>query len=152
MSELKLCERIREMKPSATLGMAAAARALAESGVNVIALSAGEPDFDTPAAISEVGKDSIDAGKTHYAPVRGNKNILSAMQEKFERDQGVSYKTDELMCTVGAKSAILMALRAMLEEGDEVIIFAPYWVSYVEQIRLCGGKVVVVDCLLENDF
>lgn len=152
MVELLLNERVKNMKPSATLAMAALARNLIDDGVDIVTLSAGEPDFDTPKIIVDIGKASIDAGKTHYAPVRGSKAMISALREKFHRDQGVSYGADEVMCTVGAKSAILMALRAILEEGDEVIVFAPYWVSYVEQVRLCGGKVVVVPCLAANNF
>lgn len=140
------------MKPSATLGMAQAARELSDAGVDVKVLSAGEPDFDTPAVINEIGKASIDQGKVHYAPVRGTKTMISAMQEKFLRDQGIKYEADQVMCTVGAKSAILMALDAVLNDGDEVIIFAPYWVSYLEQIRLSGGVPVVVNCKAANNF
>jgi len=152
MVELMLNKRVENMKPSATLAMAAMARNLIDEGVDVVSLSAGEPDFDTPQCIVEVGKAAIDAGKTHYSAVRGTKVMLSALREKFLRDQGVSYNADEVMCTVGAKSAILMALKAMLEEGDEVIIFAPYWVSYVEQVHLFGAKTVVVPCTAENNF
>lgn len=152
MVELLLNERVKNMKPSATLAMAALARNLIDDGVDIVTLSAGEPDFDTPQIIVDVGKASIDAGKTHYAPVRGTKAMNSALREKFRRDQGVSYGADEVMCTVGAKSAILMALKAILEEDDEVIIFAPYWVSYVEQVRLCGGRIVAVQCQAQNNF
>ncbi len=152
MLELSISKRVVNMKPSATLGMAQAARELAAAGVDVKILSAGEPDFDTPEAISAVAKKSIDEGKVHYVPVPGTKNMISAMQEKFLRDQGVSYKADQVMCTVGAKSAILMALDALINEGDEVIIFAPYWVSYAEQVRLSGGIPVEVVCLVENNF
>lgn len=152
MSKLLLNKRVESMKPSATLAMAALARNLIDEGVDVIALSAGEPDFDTPQDIAQVGKASIDAGKTHYAPVRGTKVMINALREKFRRDQGVAYGPDEVMCTPGAKAAILMALKAVVEEGDEVIIFAPYWVSYVEQVRLCGAKVVVVPTTAEQNF
>ncbi len=150
--DLNISQRVINMKPSATLGMAQAARELADAGVNVKVLSAGEPDFNTPASICQIAKDSIDAGKVHYAPVRGTKNMIAAMQEKFLRDQGVSYRSDEVMCTVGAKSAILMALDALINPGDEIIIFAPYWVSYLEQIRLSGGVPVVVSCSWANNF
>lgn len=149
---LKLSNRVQSMQPSATLGMAQAARELADSGVDVVILSAGEPDFETPKAISEVAKRSIDEGKTHYVPVRGTKNMIAAMQKKFLRDQGISYSFDEVMCTSGAKSAILMSLEAVVEDGDEVIIFAPYWVSYMEHVRMVRGVPVVVECHESDDF
>lgn len=152
MVQLMLNESVKNMKPSATLAMAALSRNLMEDGVDIVDLSAGEPDFDTPKIIMEVGKAAIDAGKTHYNPIRGTKAMIAALREKFKRDQGVSYEANEVMCTVGAKAAIHKALKAVIEEGDEVIIFAPYWVSYVEQIRLCGGKVVVVNCSASNNF
>lgn len=152
MSSLSLSTRVNSMKPSATLGMAQAARELAEAGIDVVIMSAGEPDFKTPDVICEVGKSSIDAGKTHYVPVRGTKSMVLAMQNKFLRDQKVNYSAEEVMCTVGAKSAIYLALEAIVNEGDEVIIFAPYWVSYEEQIRLTGGVPVIISCREEHDF
>lgn len=152
MSNLQISARVQAIKPSATLGMAQAARDLADQGVDVVVLSAGEPDFTTPQIISDVAKKSIDEGKTHYVPVRGTKNLVAAMKEKFLREQKVSYAADEVLCTVGAKSAILLALNALVNEGDEVIIFAPFWVSYLEQIRLVSGIPVVVNCLSENGF
>lgn len=152
MRELQLSNRVLGMKPSATLGMAQTARELADSGVDVVVLSAGEPDFCTPKSICEVAKRSIDKGNTHYVPVRGTKTMVKAMREKFRRDQKVEYGDDEVMCTVGAKSAILLALEAVLNPGDEVVIFAPYWVSYLEQIRLAYGVPIVVECSKENDF
>ncbi len=152
MSQLHLSSRVQAIKPSATLGMAQAARDLADKGVDVVVLSAGEPDFTTPQIISDVAKKSIDEGKTHYVPVRGTKNLVAAMREKFLREQKISYAADEVLCTVGAKSAILLALNAIVNEGDEVIIFAPYWVSYLEQIRLVSGVPVIVNCTSENNF
>jgi len=152
MAELAISTRVRLMVPSATLGMAAAARELADKGVDVAVLSAGEPDFDTPHEISEVGKASIDKGKTHYVPVRGTKAMISALQHKFLRDQGVAYNLDEVMCTVGAKSALMMALMAIIEEGDEVILCAPFWVSYREQVILLGGTPVIITCRAEDNF
>lgn len=140
------------MEGSATLGMAQAARELADLGVDVAMLSTGEPDFSTPKAIGEVAKTSLDLGRTHYVPVRGTKAMVSAMQAKFLRDQHVSYAADEVMCTVGGKSAIWLALQSLVNDGDEVIIFAPFWVSYKEQIRLAGGVPVVVSCNAEHNF
>lgn len=152
MSNLSLSHRVNAMKPSATLGMAQAARELADAGVDVVVMSAGEPNFATPRAIAEIGVSSIEKGKTHYVPVRGTKAMVSAMQQKFLRDQKIAYAVEEVMCTVGAKSAILLALEALVDDGDEVIIFAPYWVSYEEQIRLAGGVPVIVPCRAEENF
>lgn len=149
---LKLSTRVQSMKPSATLGMAQAALELSDAGVDVVVLSAGEPDFDTPKAICEVAKKSIDAGKTHYVSVRGTKTMIAAMQNKFLRDQGVKYSSEEVMCTSGAKSAILMGLEAVVEDGDEVIIFAPFWVSYFEHIRMVRGVPVIVKCEERDGF
>jgi len=152
MAVLPLSNRVLNIKPSATLGMAQAARELSALGIDVAVLSAGEPDVSTPKAICDIAKASIDQGKTHYVPVRGTKAMVDAMREKFSRDQKVAYAADEVMCTVGAKSAIFLALMAMINEGDEVIVFAPYWVSYVEQIRLAQGLPVVVDCHDRRDM
>ncbi len=152
MSNLYLSDRVTTMKPSATLGMAQAARELADAGVDVVVMSAGEPDFGTPEIVAKVGITSIEQGKTHYSPVRGNKGMVAAMREKFLRDQKVNYSADEVMCTVGAKAAILLALEAVVNEGDEVIIFAPYWVSYIDQIRLAGGVPVIVPTHAQDNF
>jgi aspartate aminotransferase len=147
-----LSKRVSELRPSATLAMAQAARELKAAGIDVMTLSAGEPDFNTPKAICEVAKAAIDAGKHHYSPICGNNTLISAMREKFERDQHVGYNADEVMATVGAKSAILLALNALINEGDEVILCAPYWVSYEAQVELAGGRVVIVQCSLEDNF
>lgn len=149
---LEISERVRTMKPSATLGMAQAARELAALGVDVVVMSAGEPDFAAPRVVCDVLNEALKQGKTHYAPVRGSKIMISAMQEKFQRDQKIAYDADQVMCTVGAKAAILMALEAVVNHGDEVIIFAPFWVSYAEQVRLAGGEPVIVSCAREHDF
>lgn len=151
-NNLTLSKRIIDMEPSATLKMAQAARELLANGVDVMTLSAGEPDFDTPSVISDVAKHAIDQNLTHYAPVHGNKNILAAMQQKFAREQKVQYGQDEVLCTAGAKSAILYALEAIVNPSDEVIIFAPFWVSYKEQIKLCGGVPVIVSCGADSNF
>lgn len=152
MAQVILNTRVKNMEASATLGMAQAARELAASGVDVASLSTGEPDCATPAVICEVAKKSLDQGRTHYVPVRGIKSMITAMQIKFLRDQKVSYAPDEVMCTVGGKSAIWLALQALINEGDEVIICAPFWVSYKEQIRLVGGVPVIVHCAQQNNF
>lgn len=152
MNKLALSARVTSMKPSATLGMAQAARDLADKGVDVVVMSAGEPDFLTPKVICEVGKASIDRGRTHYVPVSGTKKMVAAMQKKFLRDQKINYAANEVMCTVGAKSAILLALEAVVNDGDEVVLFAPYWVSYADQVRLAGGIPKIIQCQARNGF
>jgi aspartate aminotransferase len=149
---LTLSNRMNSIKPSATLAMAQAARDLAKKGVDIAMLSTGEPDCSTPSIIRDVAKQSLDQGKTHYVPVRGTKNMLEAMCLKFLRDQKVSYRDSEVMCTVGGKSAIWLALQALISEGDEVILCSPYWVSYKEQVLLAGGRPVFIECKPENNF
>lgn len=151
-SALPLSHRVLNMQASATLKMAQAARDLKERGIKVISLSAGEPDFTTPKSICELVKQSLDEGKTHYAPVQGSKNLIKALIHKFERDQKVTYDENEIIATAGAKSAILLALEAIVNEGDEVIIFSPYWVSYKSQVVYASGKVVEVSCDEKNNF
>lgn len=149
---LTLSDRLNNIKPSATLAMAQAARDLVKNGVDVAMLSTGEPDYSTPAIIANVAKASLDAGKTHYVAVRGTKKMIDAMCIKFKRDQKVSYQENEVMCTVGGKSAIWLALQAMLDQQDEVILCAPYWVSYKEQVILAQGRPVLLHCKPENNF
>lgn len=152
MSTLSLSKLLSNAKPSATLAMAQSARDLQNRGLDIAVMSAGEPDLPTPPYIYEKAIEAIKNGKTHYSPVRGNPHMIEAMKEKFARDQKVSYETSEVMCTVGAKSAIMMALKAIVNPRDEVIIFAPYWVSYYEQVLLAQGIPVVVNCQKENEF
>lgn len=152
MNKLIISDRISKMEPSATLKMAAKAREFSDKGIDVVVMSAGEPDFTTPKCIIDVAKASLDQGKTHYSPIRGNKGMIKALQHKFLRDQKVEYAENEVMCTVGAKSAIMMALTSIINPLDEVIIFAPYWVSYKEQIALAGGIPVIVEGCKENSF
>lgn len=150
--QLNMSKRVTSMQPSATLAMAQASRELLEKGIDVISLSAGEPDFVTPTTICDALKKSLDNGQTHYTPVQGTKNLLKAVQYKFKRDQKVHYEINELLVTTGAKSAILLALEALIDDGDEVIIFAPFWVSYKEQVRYAGGTPVIVNCDATNNF
>lgn len=152
MINLPISKRVSTMQASATLAMAQASRDLAEKGIEVISLSAGEPDFVSPKAICEALKKSLDLGQTHYTPVKGTKNLLKAIQYKFKRDQKIDYGIDEIFATTGAKSAILLALEAIVDENDEVIIFSPFWVSYKEQVRYAGGVPVIVTTFEENNF
>jgi aspartate aminotransferase len=144
MPELKLHARALALAPSATLAMKAKAKSLRDEGVDVVDLTAGEPDFGTPKPIIEAAKRALDEGATRYTPVRGTDALLDAIQAKLKRDQGIDVQKGDILQTAGAKAAIALALNALVGEGDEVIIVAPYWVSYPEQIKLAGATPVVV--------
>jgi len=144
MSNLKLHPRVSQLKPSATLGVKAKAKVLRDKGHNVVDLSAGEPDFGTPQCIVDAAKRALDDGATRYTPVKGMDALIEACQVKLKRDQGVSYDTSEIIHSVGAKAAIATALECLVGPGDEVITFAPYWVSYPVQVELTGATPVVV--------
>jgi len=141
---IKLSQRAQQMKPSATLGMAAKARKLKAEGVDVISFAVGEPDFDTPLRIREAGKKGIDEGLTRYTPSEGIPELRSAVREKLARDNGLTYADGEVVVTCGAKQAIYNALQVILDPGDEVIIPAPYWVSYPDQVLLAGGRPITL--------
>ena len=144
MSNLKLHPRVSQLKPSATLGVKAKAKILRDQGHDVVDLSAGEPDFGTPQCIVDAAKRALDDGATRYTPVKGMDALIEACQVKLKRDQGVSYDTSEIIHSVGAKAAIATALECLVGPGDEVITFAPYWVSYPVQVELTGATPVVV--------
>jgi aspartate aminotransferase len=147
-----LSARLAAVQPSATYGMLARAAALKKSGRDVISLSAGEPDFDTPANIREAAIAAINAGHTRYPPVAGIPQLRAAIVSKFERENGLRYKVNETMVSSGGKQVIFNALMATLNPGDEVVIPAPYWVSYPEIALLCGGRPVIVPTRMENGF
>ena len=149
---LSLSERVRQISPSATLQMKARAKALQGQGVKVVSLSAGEPDFETPQPIIDAAHQALDKGVSRYTASRGSDELIFAMQTKFDRDQGVKYEASQVLSTLGAKAAISLALDALVGPGDEVILFAPYWVSYPEQVRLSGAESVVVPSSKENGY
>jgi aspartate aminotransferase len=141
------------VKPSATLEMAKKARELKASGVDVANLSAGEPDFATPACVlDEVRRVLPDRTYHSYTPARGLPELVAAMREKFQRDQGVAYAENEVISTIGTKGGLSLAIDALIGEGDEVIIFSPFWVTYPDLVRLAGGTPVIVDTTLEEGF
>ena len=131
--------RVDHMQPSATLAMKSRASALRREGHPVVALSAGEPDFDTPAAISKAGKQAIDDGFTNYTENPGMPSLRETIAEKFERDNGLSYTPEQILCSNGAKQSIALAVHVLCDAGDEVLIPAPYWVSYPEMARFAGA-------------
>ena len=146
-------ERIKNMAESATLAMAAKARELKQSGIDVIGLSLGEPDFKTPKHICDGAKAAIDEGKYFaYPPVNGYLDLREAISAKFKKDNGLNYSADQIVVSNGAKQSIANVFLALLDRGDEVIVFSPYWVSYSALVELAEGKCVFVDGGIENDF
>ncbi|MBE62791.1 MAG: aspartate aminotransferase [Flammeovirgaceae bacterium] len=146
-------ERIKSMAESATLAMAAKARELKQQGIDVISLSLGEPDFKTPKHIQEGAKAAIDEDKYFaYPPVNGYLDLREAISEKFKKDNGLEYSADQIVVSNGAKQSIANVFLALLDPGDEVIVFSPYWVSYSALVELAEGKCVFVNGGIENDF
>jgi aspartate aminotransferase len=140
------------MEESSTLKMAQLARNLSSQGHQVINLSLGEPDFDTPVHIKEAAKKALDEGYTKYTPVPGLMELRQAIVRKFKRENGLDFSVNQIVVSNGAKQSLANISLAMLNEGDEVVIFAPYWVSYTEIVRLGGGVPVVVKAGIEQDF
>jgi aspartate aminotransferase len=138
------------LKPSATLAISAKEKELKSQGIDVIGFGAGEPDFPTALRIREAAKRSLDRGETFYTPVGGTPDLKKAIIQRFTEDYGLEYKPEEILVSCGAKHSIYNILQAILDPGDEVIVFAPYWVSYPEMIALAGGSPVIVPTA-END-
>jgi len=149
---IKLSSRVQQIKPSATLTIAAKAAELRARGENIISLSVGEPDFDTPKAACEAGKRAIDEGFTRYTAVAGIPELRRAVADKFRRDNKLDYEPGNILVSTGGKQCIYNLLQAMLDPGDEVIIPAPYWVSYPDMALLAGGVPVPVKTTAEADF
>ncbi len=147
-----LARRITRMQESATLKMSQMARDLKAEGHDVISLSIGEPDFDTPQHIKDAAIKALNDGFTKYTPVPGLPQIREAISTKFKRDNNLDYAPSQIVVSNGAKQSIANLSLTLLDEGDEVIILAPYWVSYFEIVRLGGGKPVVLLGGIENDF
>jgi aspartate aminotransferase len=147
-----LAQRILEMEESATIKMAQMARDLAAEGHEVISLSLGEPDFDTPDHIKEAAKKALDDGYTKYTPVSGLVELRKAIQTKFKRDNGLEFDLSQIVVSNGAKQSIANICMSLLDEGDEVAILAPYWVSYSEIVKVAGGVPVLVSAGIEQDY
>ncbi len=147
-----LADRLAAVKPSPTIAISTKAAEMKAAGADVIALSAGEPDFDTPAHIRDAAKAAIDAGKTRYTAPDGIPELKAAIIAKFKRDNGLSYKPNQVIVSTGGKQVLFNALFATLNVGDEVIIPAPYWVSYPDMVLMCDGKPVVVECPESTGF
>jgi aspartate aminotransferase len=148
----QLSARINSLAPSATIAMNQKGRELKEKGVDVINLSVGEPDFITPEHIREAAKKAIDGNYHHYAPVNGYPDLLKAIVDKFKRENNLEYKPSNIMVSVGAKHSLANVMICLIDKGQEVIVPAPYWVSYVEQVKIAEGVNVVVDTTVEAEF
>lgn len=147
-----LARRIGQIRPSETKAMTARAAALREQGRDVITLSAGEPDFDTPGNVAGAGIRAIQEGRTRYTPVAGIKPLRAAIRDKLLRDNDLGYTLDQITVGCGAKQIVFNALFASLDPGEEVVIPAPCWVSYPDMVRLAGGRPVIVDCAEADGF
>lgn len=152
MAKNPLSQRVQKMSESATLKMAQLGREVRAQGHDVISLSLGEPDFDTPEHIKTAAKAALDAGKTKYTPVAGTADLRQAISEKFKRDNDLDYSPDQIVVSTGAKQSIANLAWALLDEGDEVIILAPYWVSYSDIVSVSGGVPVLVGAGIEDDY
>lgn len=147
-----LADILSRVQPSATLAVSQKARELKAKGVDVIGLSAGEPDFDTPDNIKAAAKEAIDRGETKYTPVAGIAPLRQAIVDKFLRENNLDYDPGQVIVGTGGKQILFNAFMATLNAGDEVIIPRPYWVSYPEMVALCGGESVFVETTVESDF
>lgn len=147
-----LTKRINSVKPSATITISAKAMELRAQGVDIISLSQGEPDFDTPKHIKDAAIQAINDGKTKYTSVDGTPEIKEAIINKFKRDNNLDYKPENILVSTGAKQTLFNLFQSVLEEGNEAIVISPYWVSYPDMVILAGAKPVIVDTLQKNNF
>ncbi len=147
-----LSDRIQNLSESQTIAMSKKSRELQERGIDVISLSLGEPDFNTPDFIKEAAKQGIDDNYTYYPPISGYKDLREAISKKFKRDNNLNYSPDQIVVSTGAKQSIANVVLCTINPGDEVLMPAPYWVSYYEIVKLAGGVPVVIPTKIENDF
>jgi aspartate aminotransferase len=149
---MHLSEKVKEIAESQTIAMARKSRELKAQGVDIISLSLGEPDFKTPDIIKKAAKDAIDGDFSYYTHVSGYLELREAICKKFKRDNNLDYTPDEIVVSTGAKQSIANAVLCIINPGDEVIVPAPYWVSYLEILKLAGGVPKVMNTTLEADF
>jgi aspartate aminotransferase len=147
-----IAKRLEKIKPSATLALAAKAQQLKAEGKDVIGLAVGEPDFDTPKHICDAAKKAMDEGKTKYTPVPGTPELRKAVAAKFKRENNLTYTPEQVIVGTGGKQVLYNAFMATLNPGDEVVIAAPYWLSYPEMVQLCEGKPVIVQTTADSGF
>ena len=147
-----LSKNLSRIKQSPTMEITARAQELKANGLNIISLSVGEPDFDTPQNIKEAGIAAINQGKTKYTAVDGMPELKEAICNKFHKDNELTYSKDQVIVSTGGKQVLFNALLATLNAGDEVVIPAPYWVSYPDMVKLSNGEPVVVETKLSNNY
>lgn len=148
----KLASRVVQVNPSITLEISAKAKAMKEEGIDVCSFSAGEPDFDTPIHIKEAAKLALDQGKTRYGAAAGEMKLRMAIANKLKNDNNLSYEAENIIVTNGGKHSLFNLMLSLIEAGDEVIIPAPYWLSYPEMVTIAGGKPVIVKTTKENEY
>jgi aspartate aminotransferase len=147
-----LSDRIKSLSVSQTLAMAQKSRELKAKGIDIISLSLGEPDFNTPDYIKNAAKKAIDDNYSKYPPVPGYNDLREAISNKFRVENGINYTPDQIVVSAGGKHSLINVILSIVNPGEEVIILAPYWVSYYDQVILAGGKPVIVEAALDNDF
>ena len=145
-------ERVNRLSESATIAMARKARELKSQGQDIISLSLGEPDFNTPHFIKDAAKEGIDQNYSKYMPVNGYQDLREAISKKFKRDNDIHYNADQIVVSTGAKQSIANVVLSCVNPGDEVIVPAPFWVSYEEIIKMAEGIPVFIETSIENDF
>ncbi|MBR3398925.1 MAG: pyridoxal phosphate-dependent aminotransferase [Prevotella sp.] len=148
----QLSERLNRLAPSATLAMSQKSSEMKAQGIDVINMSVGEPDFNTPDHIKEAGKKAIDQNFSRYSPVPGYPDLRSAIVAKLKNENGLDYTAAEILVSNGAKQCVCNAIMALVNDGDEVIIPAPYWVSYPQMVKLAGGEPVFIEAGFEQEF
>lgn len=148
----RISTRIEKMAVSATLAMTAKSRELQAQGIDVVNLSIGEPDFNTPDYIKEAAKQAIDDNFSHYPPVPGYESLKKAVCAKLKRENNLDFEPAQIVVSTGAKHSLMNVMLSLVNPGDEVIIPAPYWVSYIEMVRFCDGTPVEVKCSIDSDF
>ncbi len=147
-----LSERIKSLSVSQTIAMDQKSRELRAKGIDIISLSLGEPDFNTPDYVKEAAKKAIDDNYSRYPPVPGYQDLREAISNKFRQDNGIDYSPDQIVVSAGGKHSLINVVLSIVNPGDEVILLAPYWVSYYDQVVLAGGKPVVVEAKADRDF
>ena len=147
-----LSDRVLNLEESQTIAMARKSRELIENGVDIISLSLGEPDFDTPEFIKEAAKKAIDNNFSHYTPVPGLQSLRNAISTKFKRDNNLDYPSDQIVASTGAKQSLAQILMTIVNPGDEVIVPAPYWVSYYQMVKMAEGNPIIIESTVEANF
>ena len=152
MRTMKVSQRAQSVPPSATIAVTNRAKEMKAQGLDVLGFAAGEPDFDTPDFIKDAAIDALKKGQTKYTPAAGTPALRQAIAEKLKNENGLDYKPEQIVVNLGAKHSVFMSMQAVLDPGDEVLLPAPYWVTYPETIKLAGAKAVVLETSAETGY